>query len=97
MRVFQVLIKRRIINCTAGKSALKLGNCDALKASEDILLHKVTRFYRLLFGESGGGGEGRGWVGANLVPHTNVCKIRRLGGAEYSLVSTNHVSNLASY
>ena len=60
MRVFQVLIKRRIINCTAGKSALKLGNCDALKASEDILLHKVTRFYRLLFGESGGGGGGVG-------------------------------------
>ena len=58
MRVFQVLIKRRIINCTAGKSALKLGNCDALKTSEDILLHKVTRFYRLLFGESGRGGVG---------------------------------------
>ena len=58
MRVLQVLIKRRIINCTAGKSALKLGNCDTLKASEDILLHKVTKFYRLLFGESRGA-----WVG----------------------------------
>lgn len=59
---FQIWIKRRIIIDTAGKtsgkSALKLGNRDTLKASEDILLHKVTKFYRLLFGESRGA-----WVG----------------------------------
>ena len=55
---FQIWIKRRIIIDTAGKtsgkSTLKLGNRDTLKASEDILLHKVTKFYRLLFGESRG-------------------------------------------
>ena len=57
---FQIWIKRRIIIDTAGKTSgkgtLKLGNRDTLKASEDILLHKVTKFTDFCLVSRGGRG-----------------------------------------